>query len=252
MNTRLQVEHCVTEMVTSLDLVAEQIRVASGEPLSFTQDSVERRGHAIEVRINAENAAKGFLPSPGTVNKLRIPTRSRRALGRRVRRGRHDLAVLRQPAGQAHRVGARPGPRPAPDAAGVAGAGRRRDPHDGSRARAGPRPTPTSRPGDHSTNWLENEVDLSGLTSEAGTGGTAAPPTAKRWSSGPFPSRSTASGSTSGSGFPTPRSPAVAVARPALRSARRSRRRRLERERRQRHRQRADAGHDRQGDRERR
>jgi acetyl-CoA/propionyl-CoA carboxylase biotin carboxyl carrier protein len=73
MNTRLQVEHCVTEMVTSLDLVAEQIRVASGEPLSFTQDSIERRGHSIEVRINAENAAKGFLPSPGTIAKLRIP-----------------------------------------------------------------------------------------------------------------------------------------------------------------------------------
>jgi acetyl-CoA/propionyl-CoA carboxylase biotin carboxyl carrier protein len=73
MNTRLQVEHCVTEMVTSLDLVAEQIRIASGEPLSFTQDSVERRGHAIEVRINAENATKGFLPSPGTISRLRLP-----------------------------------------------------------------------------------------------------------------------------------------------------------------------------------
>ncbi|HEY7422084.1 MAG TPA: acetyl-CoA carboxylase biotin carboxylase subunit [Gaiellaceae bacterium] len=73
MNTRIQVEHTVTEMVTGLDLVREQILVALGEPLSVRQEDVELRGHAIECRINAEDAAKGFLPAPGPVTIYREP-----------------------------------------------------------------------------------------------------------------------------------------------------------------------------------
>jgi acetyl-CoA carboxylase biotin carboxylase subunit len=74
MNTRLQVEHPVTELVTGFDLVCEQIKVAAGAPLSFTQDDVRWNGHAIECRVYAEDPDNNFLPSPGRITFLRVPS----------------------------------------------------------------------------------------------------------------------------------------------------------------------------------
>ncbi len=73
MNTRIQVEHPATEWITGLDLVAEMIRIASGEPLRFEQSDITCRGHAIEVRLNAEDPAKDFMPFPGVIGNMRLP-----------------------------------------------------------------------------------------------------------------------------------------------------------------------------------
>lgn len=73
MNTRIQVEHPVTELVTGLDLIKEQIRIAAGQPLSFCQEDIGIRGHAIECRINAENPEKNFMPCPGVITNIHMP-----------------------------------------------------------------------------------------------------------------------------------------------------------------------------------
>lgn len=73
MNTRIQVEHPVTEMVTGIDLIREQIRIAAGQQLSFKQEDVKVRGHAIECRVNAEDPTHGFMPSPGQIDFLHLP-----------------------------------------------------------------------------------------------------------------------------------------------------------------------------------
>ncbi len=74
MNTRLQVEHPITEWVTGTDLVREMVRVAAGEPLSWTQEQIHRRGASIECRVYAEDPSTNFLPSPGTIEQLRVPS----------------------------------------------------------------------------------------------------------------------------------------------------------------------------------
>jgi acetyl-CoA/propionyl-CoA carboxylase, biotin carboxylase, biotin carboxyl carrier protein len=74
MNTRVQVEHCVTEMVTGIDIVREQIKIAAGEPLAYGQEDVVVRGHAIECRINAEDASKNFVPAPGRIGSYIEPS----------------------------------------------------------------------------------------------------------------------------------------------------------------------------------
>ncbi len=173
MNTRLQVEHCVTELVTSLDLVAEQIRVASGEPLSFTQDSIEHHGHAIEVRVNAENASKGFLPSPGTISKLRLPS----GPGVRWDGGYDEGDAISQYYDNLlgklivwgpDRDGARRRMLRALAELEVEGI------HTTVPAHVLVLSHPDFAVGEHSTSWLENEVDLSALTSDTGAGTTVA------------------------------------------------------------------------------
>ena len=97
MNTRVQVEHCVTEMTTGIDIVKEGIRAAAGEPLSYAQEDVVLRGHAIECRINAEDASKNFAPAPGASAATASPPGPgvRVDSGRRRRRARSRRCTTR-------------------------------------------------------------------------------------------------------------------------------------------------------------
>lgn len=85
-NTRLQVEHCVTELVTDIDLVKEQIKIAAGEPLTYTQDDIRHDAWAIDCRITAEDVARNFLPSPGKITGLHLP----QGLGIRIDEGIYE------------------------------------------------------------------------------------------------------------------------------------------------------------------
>ena len=73
MNTRLQVEHPVTEMITGVDIVQQQLRIAANEPLALNQEGIQFKGHAIECRINAEDPENDFMPTPGKINRFRPP-----------------------------------------------------------------------------------------------------------------------------------------------------------------------------------
>jgi acetyl/propionyl-CoA carboxylase alpha subunit len=85
-NSRLQVEHCITELVTRIDIVKQQIRIAAGEDLGYTQDDIRFGTHALECRINAEDPFHGFLPSSGTISRLRFP----HGLGIRIDEGVYE------------------------------------------------------------------------------------------------------------------------------------------------------------------
>ena len=116
MNTRIQVEHTVTEEVTGIDLVREQVRIAAGEPLSVRQEDVRLRGHAIECRINAEDVSSGFLPAPGRLTSYREPGGPGVRVDSGRRRGDGDHGPLRPDDREADRARRRPRARTHADA----------------------------------------------------------------------------------------------------------------------------------------
>ena len=103
MNTRIQVEHPVTEMVTGVDLIRQMILCAMGEPLAITQQQIQMNGHSIECRINAEDPARNFMPFAGTISALNLPGGPGVRVGQPCLPGLHHSATLRQPDGQVDR-----------------------------------------------------------------------------------------------------------------------------------------------------
>ncbi len=140
MNTRIQVEHPVTELVTGIDLVKEQLRVAAGLPLSFTQEDVQVTGHAIECRINAEDPGKDFRPCPGKTEFLHLPGGPGVRVDTALYPGYevppfYDSLVAKVLVHGPHPAGGHP-----PDAPGIGGAGHRGLPHQ-----CGPGPSDYAR-----------------------------------------------------------------------------------------------------------